>query len=133
MNHLFSLHLSFCLCWKTIFICFCFSSSLEDSGKFTCIASNAAGEATAPVELVVNPSPHFDPKLDPDPGPSDIPTSIKSNVSGGHLRPDQQRVSVSDLTSSSAVIRWPPQNHIPGVRMYQIQYNSSTDDILIYR
>lgn len=116
-----------------IFICFCFSSSLEDSGKFTCIASNAAGEATAPVELVVNPSPHFDPKLDPDPGPSDIPTSIKSNVSGGHLRPDQQRVSVSDLTSSSAVIRWPPQNHIPGVRMYQIQYNSSTDDILIYR
>uniref|UniRef100_A0A3B3DVD4 Leucine-rich repeat and fibronectin type-III domain-containing protein 3 n=1 Tax=Oryzias melastigma TaxID=30732 RepID=A0A3B3DVD4_ORYME len=108
-------------------------ASVKDSGKFTCIASNAAGEATAPVELVVNPSPHFDPKLDPDPGPSDIPTSIKSNVSGGHLRPDQQRVSVSDLTSSSAVIRWPPQNHIPGVRMYQIQYNSSTDDILIYR
>uniref|UniRef100_A0A672GZ05 Leucine-rich repeat and fibronectin type-III domain-containing protein 3 n=1 Tax=Salarias fasciatus TaxID=181472 RepID=A0A672GZ05_SALFA len=104
-----------------------------DSGKFTCIASNAAGEATAPVELVVNPSPHFDPKLDPDPGPSDIPTSIKSNVSGGQARSDQQRVSVSDTTSSSATIRWPPQNHIPGVRMYQIQYNSSTDDILIYR
>lgn len=105
----------------------------QDSGKFTCIASNAAGEATAPVELVVNPSPHFDPKLDPDPGPSDIPTSIKSNVSGGQARSDQQRVSVSDLTSNSATIRWPPQNHIPGVRMYQIQYNSSTDDILIYR
>ncbi|XP_031159981.1 leucine-rich repeat and fibronectin type III domain-containing protein 1-like protein [Sander lucioperca] len=108
-------------------------ASVKDSGKFTCIASNAAGEATAPVELVVNPSPHFDPKLDPDPGPSDIPTSIKSNVSGGHARSDQQRVSVSDLTSSTATIRWPPQNHIPGVRMYQIQYNSSTDDILIYR
>ncbi|XP_015243442.1 leucine-rich repeat and fibronectin type III domain-containing protein 1-like protein [Cyprinodon tularosa] len=108
-------------------------ASVKDSGKFTCIASNAAGEATAPVELVVNPSPHFDPKLDPDPGPSDIPTSIKSNVSGGQPRSDQQRVSVSDVTSSSAIIRWPPQNHIPGVRMYQIQYNSSTDDILIYR
>uniref|UniRef100_A0A1A8KM10 Leucine-rich repeat and fibronectin type-III domain-containing protein 3 n=1 Tax=Nothobranchius kuhntae TaxID=321403 RepID=A0A1A8KM10_NOTKU len=108
-------------------------ATVKDSGKFTCIASNAAGEATAPVELVVNPSPHFDPKLDPDPGPSDIPTSIKSNVSGGQPRSDQQRVSVSDLTSSSATIRWPPQNHIPGVRMYQIQYNSSTDDILIYR
>uniref|UniRef100_A0A3P8TX52 Leucine-rich repeat and fibronectin type-III domain-containing protein 3 n=1 Tax=Amphiprion percula TaxID=161767 RepID=A0A3P8TX52_AMPPE len=107
-------------------------ASVKDSGKFTCIASNAAGEATAPVELVVNPSPHFDPKLDPDPGPSDIPTSIKSNISGGQARSDQQRVSVSDLTSSSATIRWPPQNHIPGVRMYQIQYNSSTDDILIY-
>lgn len=108
-------------------------ASVKDSGKFTCIASNAAGEATAPVELVVNPSPHFDPKLDPDPGPSDIPTSIKSNVSGGQARSDQQRVSVSDLTATSATIRWPPQNHIPGVRMYQIQYNSSTDDILIYR
>ncbi|KAM4566786.1 leucine-rich repeat and fibronectin type III domain-containing protein 1-like protein isoform 1-T5 [Odontesthes bonariensis] len=108
-------------------------ASVKDSGKFTCIASNAAGEATAPVELVVNPSPHFDPKLDPDPGPSDIPTSIKSNISGGHARSDQQRVSVSDVTSGSATIRWPPQNHIPGVRMYQIQYNSSTDDILIYR
>ncbi|XP_061575902.1 leucine-rich repeat and fibronectin type III domain-containing protein 1-like protein [Cololabis saira] len=108
-------------------------ASVKDSGKFTCIASNAAGEATAPVELVVNPSPHFDPKLDPDPGPSDIPTSIKSNVSGGQARSDQQRVSVSELTSGSATIRWPPQNHIPGVRMYQIQYNSSTDDILIYR
>uniref|UniRef100_A0A3Q3W876 Leucine-rich repeat and fibronectin type-III domain-containing protein 3 n=1 Tax=Mola mola TaxID=94237 RepID=A0A3Q3W876_MOLML len=99
-------------------------ASVKDSGKFTCIASNAAGEATAPVELVVNPSPHFDPKLDPDPGPSDIPTSIKSNVSGGQARSDQHRVSVSDLTSSSATIRWPPQNHIPGVRMYQIQYNN---------
>ncbi|XP_054455599.1 leucine-rich repeat and fibronectin type III domain-containing protein 1-like protein [Anoplopoma fimbria] len=108
-------------------------ASVKDSGKFTCIASNAAGEATAPVELVVNPSPHFDPKLDPDPGPSDIPTSIKSNVSGGQARSDQQRVSVSDLSSGSATIRWPPQNHIPGVRMYQIQYNSSSDDILIYR
>uniref|UniRef100_A0A096LQA6 Si:cabz01090165.1 n=1 Tax=Poecilia formosa TaxID=48698 RepID=A0A096LQA6_POEFO len=108
-------------------------ASVKDSGKFTCIASNAAGEATAPVELVVNASPHFGPKLEPDPGPSDIPTSIKSNVSGGQPRADPQRVSVSDLTSSSALIRWPPQNHIPGVRMYQIQYNSSTDDILIYR
>ncbi|XP_037318648.2 leucine-rich repeat and fibronectin type III domain-containing protein 1-like protein [Pungitius pungitius] len=108
-------------------------ASVKDSGKFTCIASNAAGEATAPVELVVNPSPHFDPKLDPDPGPSDIPTSIKSNASGGQSRSDQQRVSVSDLTSGSVTIRWPPQNHIPGVRMYQIQYNSSSDDILIYR
>ncbi|XP_054650174.1 leucine-rich repeat and fibronectin type III domain-containing protein 1-like protein isoform X2 [Dunckerocampus dactyliophorus] len=108
-------------------------ASVKDSGKFTCIASNAAGEATAPVELVVNPSPHFDSKLEADPGPSDVPTSIKSNISGGQARSDHQRVTVSDLTSSTALIRWPPQNHIPGVRTYQIQYNSSTDDILIYR
>ncbi|KAK6295717.1 hypothetical protein J4Q44_G00334300 [Coregonus suidteri] len=109
------------------------TTTVKDSGKFTCIASNAAGEATAPVELVVNPSPHFDPKLEPEPGPSDIPTSIKSNASGGHARTDHQRVSVSELSSTSANIRWPPQDHIPGVRMYQIQYNSSSDDILIYR
>ncbi|XP_030622049.1 leucine-rich repeat and fibronectin type III domain-containing protein 1-like protein [Chanos chanos] len=108
------------------------TATVKDSGVFTCIASNAAGEATAPVELVVNPSPHYNPKVEPEPGPSDMPTSIKSNSSGGQSR-TEQRVSVSEITSSSATIRWPPQNHIPGVRMYQIQYNSSTDDILIYR
>lgn len=109
-------------------------ASVKDSGKFTCIASNAAGEATAPVELVVNPSPHYDPKLDAEPGPSDMPTSIKSNGSGGgQARSDQQRVSVSHLSSSSATVTWPDQSHIPGVRMYQVQYNSSRDDILIYR
>lgn len=109
-------------------------ASVKDSGKFTCIASNAAGEATAPVELVVNPSPHYDPKLDAEPGPSDMPTSIKSNGSGGgQARTDQQRVSVSHLSSSSATVTWPDQSHIPGVRMYQVQYNSSRDDILIYR
>ncbi|KAK7882142.1 hypothetical protein WMY93_028316 [Mugilogobius chulae] len=108
-------------------------ASVKDSGKFTCIASNAAGEATAPVELVVNPSPHYEPKLDAEPGPSDMPTSIKSNWSGGQARGEQQKVSVSHLSSSSATVTWPDQSHIPGVRMYQVQYNSSRDDILIYR
>uniref|UniRef100_A0AAV2J9E5 Ig-like domain-containing protein n=1 Tax=Knipowitschia caucasica TaxID=637954 RepID=A0AAV2J9E5_KNICA len=108
-------------------------ASVKDSGKFTCIASNAAGEATAPVELVVNPSPHYEPKLDAEPGPSDVPTSIKSNWSGGQARGEQQRVSVSHLSSSSATVTWPDQSHIPGVRRYQVQYNSSRDHILIYR
>ncbi|KAK1785102.1 hypothetical protein P4O66_018526, partial [Electrophorus voltai] len=108
------------------------TASVKDSGVFTCIASNAAGEATAPVELVVNPSPHYDPKMEPEPGPSDMPTSIKSNSSGGQPR-TEHRVSVSEITATSATIRWPSQSHIPGIRMYQIQYNSSTDDILIYR
>ncbi|XP_076137737.1 leucine-rich repeat and fibronectin type III domain-containing protein 1-like protein isoform X1 [Alosa pseudoharengus] len=109
------------------------TTTVKDSGMFTCIASNAAGEATEKVELVVNPSPHYNPKLEPEPGPSDMPTSIKSNASGGHSKTDQPRVSVSELTSSSVIVHWPPQSEIPGVRMYQIQYNSSTDDILIYR
>ncbi|XP_066560063.1 leucine-rich repeat and fibronectin type III domain-containing protein 1-like protein isoform X2 [Amia ocellicauda] len=106
------------------------TTTIKDSGIFTCIASNAAGESTAPVELIVNPFPYFNPKLEPEPGPSDIPTSIKSNVTNSR---QEQRVTVTELTSSSATIKWPPQNHIPGIRMYQIQYNSSSDDILIYR
>ncbi|XP_072551767.1 leucine-rich repeat and fibronectin type III domain-containing protein 1-like protein [Salminus brasiliensis] len=109
------------------------TATVKDSGVFTCIASNAAGEATAPVELVVNPSPHYDPKLEPEPGPSDMPTSIKSNSSGGGQPRAEHRVSVTEITSTSAIVRWPSQSHIPGVRMYQIQYNSSTDEILIYR
>uniref|UniRef100_A0A8B9R0W2 Fibronectin type-III domain-containing protein n=1 Tax=Anas platyrhynchos TaxID=8839 RepID=A0A8B9R0W2_ANAPL len=42
-------------------------------------------------------------------------------------------VVVAELTSSSALIQWPSQHHLPGIRMYQIQYNSSSDDILVYR
>ncbi|XP_057694935.1 leucine-rich repeat and fibronectin type III domain-containing protein 1-like protein [Corythoichthys intestinalis] len=110
-------------------------ASVKDSGKFTCIASNAAGEATAPVELVVNPSPRSDPGPPEraDPGPSDVPTSIQSNAGGGQARVGQRQVSVSQLTASGALVTWPAQNHVPGVRAYQIQYNSSADDVLIYR
>ncbi|KAG5269668.1 hypothetical protein AALO_G00204620 [Alosa alosa] len=38
-----------------------------------------------------------------------------------------------ELTVNSALIRWPPQHHFPGIRMYQVQYNSSVDDTLVYR
>ncbi|XP_077578204.1 leucine-rich repeat and fibronectin type III domain-containing protein 1-like protein [Stigmatopora nigra] len=104
-------------------------ASVKDSGKFTCIASNAAGEATASVELAVNPAPRPEPGRErAEPGPSDVPTSIQSNAGGG-----QRRVSVSQLTASGALVTWPAQNHVPGVRAYQIQYNSSADDFLIYR
>ncbi|XP_019723881.1 leucine-rich repeat and fibronectin type III domain-containing protein 1-like protein isoform X2 [Hippocampus comes] len=108
-------------------------ASVTDSGKFTCIASNAAGEATAPVELVVNPSPHLEPEPGGDPGPSDVPTSIKSNAGGGQARAAPRRVAVSELTASTALVTWPSQSHVPGVRTYQIQYNSSADDVLVYR
>ena len=91
------------------------------------------------MELVVNPSPHYGPAPGPAPGPSDIPTSIKSNASsvgvggargGGAELP---RVSVGDVTDTSATVRWAGPEHVPGVRLYQVQYNSSTDDVLIYR
>uniref|UniRef100_A0A3P8Y8J2 Ig-like domain-containing protein n=1 Tax=Esox lucius TaxID=8010 RepID=A0A3P8Y8J2_ESOLU len=119
-------------------------TSLKDSGTFTCIASNAAGESTGQVELVVNPLPHGgQPSLanstnrlrEPDPGPSDILTSAKSTTATGNdtRRNQDGRVVMAELTSSSVLIKWPSQNHVPGIRMYQVQYNSSLDDTLIYR
>uniref|UniRef100_A0AAY4CAS9 Leucine-rich repeat and fibronectin type III domain-containing protein 1-like protein n=2 Tax=Denticeps clupeoides TaxID=299321 RepID=A0AAY4CAS9_9TELE len=112
-------------------------TSLKDTGTFTCIASNAAGESTGTVELVVNPLPHLANSTnrvrEPDPGPSDILTSAKStSASGNDTRTQERRVVLVELTVNSALIRWPPHN-FPGIRMYQVQYNSSTDDTLVYR
>ncbi|XP_044291382.1 leucine-rich repeat and fibronectin type III domain-containing protein 1 [Varanus komodoensis] len=111
-------------------------TTLKDNGVFTCIASNAAGEATAPVEVCIVPLPllvnHTGHAKGPDPGSSDITTSAKSgaNDSKNHL---DRRITAADLTSTSVVIHWPSERHIPGIRMYQIQYNSSLDDSLVYR
>ena len=111
-------------------------TTLKDSGAFSCVASNAAGIATAAVEinmiplpLLVNNTGH----MREDPGLSDITTSAKSgNDTKGQEKQDR-RVVVAELTSSSAVIRWPSERHIPGIRMYQIQYNSTADETLVYR
>ncbi|XP_057695184.1 leucine-rich repeat and fibronectin type III domain-containing protein 1 isoform X2 [Corythoichthys intestinalis] len=109
-------------------------TTLKDSGAFNCVASNAAGIATAAVEINMIPLPLFvnnTGHMREDPGLSDITTSSKS----GNDTKDRQgkRVLVTDLTSSSAVVRWPSERHIPGIRMYQIQYNSTADDTLVYR
>ncbi|XP_072546815.1 leucine-rich repeat and fibronectin type III domain-containing protein 1-like protein [Salminus brasiliensis] len=113
-------------------------TSLKDTGVFTCIASNAAGESTGTVELVVNPLPHLANSTnrvrEPDPGPSDILTSAKSTSSSSNdTRTQEKKAVLAELTANSALIRWPSQQHFPGIRMYQIQYNSSSDDTLIYR
>ncbi|XP_028598141.2 leucine-rich repeat and fibronectin type III domain-containing protein 1 [Podarcis muralis] len=111
-------------------------TTLKDNGVFTCIASNAAGEATAPVEICIVPLPllvnNTGHMKEPDPGSSDITTSAKSgaNDTKNHL---DKRIVAADLTSTSVVIHWPSERHIPGIRMYQIQYNSSLDDSLVYR
>uniref|UniRef100_A0A8C6WFA8 Leucine rich repeat and fibronectin type III domain containing 1 n=1 Tax=Neogobius melanostomus TaxID=47308 RepID=A0A8C6WFA8_9GOBI len=105
-------------------------TTLKDSGAFNCVASNAAGIATAAVEINMIPLPLFvnnTGHMREDPGLSDITTSTKSgNDTKGYDKQDR-RVMVSELTSSSAVIRWPSERHIPGIRMYQIQYNSTYD------
>ncbi|XP_040179307.1 leucine-rich repeat and fibronectin type III domain-containing protein 1 [Rana temporaria] len=111
-------------------------TTLKDSGSFTCIASNAAGEATAPVEVAIVPLPllvnntaHI---KEPDPGSSDITTSTKSGFNDTKSLQDR-RIVVDKLKTTSVVIQWPSERHIPGIRMYQIQYNSSLDDSLVYR
>lgn len=113
------------------------ATSADDKGTFTCIASNAAGESTAPVELVVNPYPQLANSTSCDkeaePGPSDILTSAKSGFPNETKSRPERKVVVVELTSSSALIRWPSQHYVPGIRMLQIQYNSSADDILVYR
>lgn len=110
-------------------------TTLKDSGAFNCVASNAAGIATAAVEvnmiplpLFVNNSGHM---READPGLSDITTSTKSG--SNDTKPQNKRVVVENLTANSAVIHWPSERHIPGIRMYQIQYNSTVDDTLVYR
>ncbi|XP_067875348.1 leucine-rich repeat and fibronectin type III domain-containing protein 1-like protein [Heterodontus francisci] len=112
----------------------------KDSGTFTCFASNAAGDAMVEVELIVNPLPYFangtNNIKEPDPGSSDITTSAKSGsppVANDTKTPQDKKVTATDLTSSSVQIHWPSQRNIPGIRMYQVQYNSSSDDALVYR
>ncbi|NP_956909.2 leucine-rich repeat and fibronectin type III domain-containing protein 1 precursor [Danio rerio] len=110
-------------------------TTLKDSGAFNCVASNAAGIATAavhvhmiPLPLLVNNTGHM---READPGLSDISTSSRS--SSNDSKTHSKRVLVENLTAHSAVIHWPSERHIPGIRMYQIQYNSTVDDTLVYR
>ncbi|XP_051535249.1 leucine-rich repeat and fibronectin type III domain-containing protein 1-like [Myxocyprinus asiaticus] len=110
-------------------------TTLKDSGAFNCVASNAAGIVTAAVEVNMIPLPLFVNNTghmrEADPGLSDITTSTKSG--NNDTKPQNKRVVVEELSANSAVIHWPSERHIPGIRMYQIQYNSTVDDTLVYR
>ncbi|XP_072130871.1 leucine-rich repeat and fibronectin type III domain-containing protein 1-like [Mobula birostris] len=115
-------------------------TTLKDNGMFTCIASNAAGESAANLTIGIIPLPHLvnftSQQKEPAPGSSDITTSTKSGSSSNSsdTKSSQERkVVVTDLSTTSALIRWPSQHPIPRIRMYQIQYNSSTDNTLVYR
>ncbi|NWT81806.1 LFN1L protein, partial [Lanius ludovicianus] len=118
-------------------------AALGDQGTFTCIASNAAGESTAPVEFRVTPDANGTDCEEEDgkkgtagPEPSDILISAKSSFSNESKleKGDRGGVVVAEVTATSALVRWPPQEEqLEGLRMYQIQYNSSADEILVYR
>ncbi|XP_062896727.1 leucine-rich repeat and fibronectin type-III domain-containing protein 2 [Mobula hypostoma] len=108
----------------------------QDYGTFTCIAANAAGESTAPVELSIVQLPHLSNgtgrALQPDSRLSDITSSSKSHRGAAKVRPEK-RVTVSQVTASTALVRWSLGRSAPKVKMYQLQYNSSSDEVLVYR
>ncbi|NWU88232.1 LFN1L protein, partial [Onychorhynchus coronatus] len=114
------------------------AASPADGGTFTCIASNAAGESTAPVELVVTPAAEAANgsegcDKEAEPGASDILIPAKSSFPGeGGERPEPG-VVVEELTAASALVRWEAPQPPPGLRMFQLQYNSSADDVPVYR
>lgn len=168
----------------------------RDDGAYTCIAINAAGEATATVDLKIIPLPHRGGAgtntgntntksnrnatsgiLRTDPGSSDISTGKNGGINnnggargaeadeekksaggeeggeggkagseverpdGGSMEeedPEEEQgrmVGVQGVTSTSAQVRWDLGRLSGGyvVWMYQIQYNCTVDETLIYR
>ncbi|KAM4564853.1 leucine-rich repeat and fibronectin type-III domain-containing protein 4 [Fundulus diaphanus] len=168
----------------------------RDDGAYTCIAINAAGEATATVDLKIIPLPHrgggsgntgvnavnaknsrdvTNGILRTDPGSSDISTGKNGGINngagrgaeaedgsmvdgeanegesgkslegeradGGSMEDDEgseeegKMVGVQGVTSTSAQVRWDlgRLSEAYVVWMYQIQYNCTADETLIYR
>ncbi|KAK1154943.1 leucine-rich repeat and fibronectin type-III domain-containing protein 4-like [Acipenser oxyrinchus oxyrinchus] len=115
-------------------------TSVRDDGPYTCIAINAAGESTAVVDLKVIPLPHRSNGTahveQRDPGSSDITTSAKTGANGSGetgSRAPEKPVRVTDVTSTSALVRWFVGKSSHYVWMYQIQYNCTADETLVYR
>ncbi|XP_026159415.1 leucine-rich repeat and fibronectin type-III domain-containing protein 5 [Mastacembelus armatus] len=117
-------------------------STVKDTGSFTCISSNPAGEAHQTVDLVIIKLPHISNNTnniqEPDPGSSDISTSTRGGANGSNVTGDvkggvDKKVVTAEATSSTALIKFNFQRNIPGIRMFQIQYNGSQDDSLVYR
>ncbi|XP_049597136.1 leucine-rich repeat and fibronectin type-III domain-containing protein 2 [Syngnathus scovelli] len=108
----------------------------KDYGTFTCIAANAAGESTASIELSIIQLPHLtnatNRTAQSKSGLSDITSSTKISKGEPKTLPENV-VSVSEVSSSSALIKWTVGKSTPKVKMYQLQYNCSEDEVLIYR
>ncbi|KAL4676028.1 hypothetical protein H8959_010173, partial [Pygathrix nigripes] len=120
-----------------------FITTSQDSGAFTCIAANAAGEATATVEVSIVQLPHLSNSTSRTAPPksrlSDITGSSKTSRGGGGSgggeppkSPPERAVLVSEVTTTSALVKWSVSKSAPRVKMYQLQYNCSDDEVLIY-
>ncbi|XP_037305493.2 leucine-rich repeat and fibronectin type-III domain-containing protein 2 [Pungitius pungitius] len=110
----------------------------KDYGTFTCIAANVAGESTASVEVSIVQLPHLSNGTGQPAPPksrlSDITGSSRiSKGGGGGGGPPERSVSVSEVTAVSALVKWTVSKSSPKVKMYQLQYNCSDDEVLIYR
>ncbi|CAK6962088.1 leucine-rich repeat and fibronectin type-III domain-containing protein 2 [Scomber scombrus] len=108
----------------------------KDYGTFTCIAANAAGESTASIELSIIQLPHLsngtNRTTQSKSGLSDITSSTK--ISKGETKAlPEKAVSVSEVTAISVLIKWTVSKATSKVKMYQLQYNCSEDEVLIYR
>ncbi|XP_018599160.1 leucine-rich repeat and fibronectin type-III domain-containing protein 2-like [Scleropages formosus] len=108
----------------------------KDFGTFTCIAANVAGESTASAELSIIQLPHLSNGTDRASQPksrlSDITGSTKASKSEVKSQPERA-VTVSEVTAVSALVSWTVSKAAPKVKMYQLQYNCSDDEVLIYR
>lgn len=108
----------------------------KDYGTFTCIAANVAGESTASVEVSIVQLPH----LSNGTGKPAEPKSRLSDITGttriskGTPKSQLERaVLISEVTAVSALVTWTVSKSAPKVKMYQLQYNCSDDDVPIYR
>uniref|UniRef100_A0A8C6S6E1 Leucine-rich repeat and fibronectin type-III domain-containing protein 2 n=1 Tax=Neogobius melanostomus TaxID=47308 RepID=A0A8C6S6E1_9GOBI len=111
-------------------------TTTKDYGTFMCIAANVAGESTAQVEVSIVQLPH----LSNGTGQSEQPKSRLSDITsttrvskGVPNSPPEKAVSVSEVTGVSALVSWAVSKTAPKVKMYQLQYNCSDDEVLIYR
>uniref|UniRef100_UPI00358F762A leucine-rich repeat and fibronectin type III domain-containing protein 1-like n=1 Tax=Myxine glutinosa TaxID=7769 RepID=UPI00358F762A len=120
-------------------------AAVHDDGVFTCIASNPAGEALTSVKLSLIHLPRLSNgtghALDHDPGSSDI--AIPSRPAAGHppgnrsevWNPSGRRaaVSVVEVGTRTALVKWMAWHSMRGLRMYQVQYNGTVESALVYR
>ena len=108
----------------------------KDYGTFTCIAANVAGESSASVEVSIVQLPHLSngtgQPAQPKSRLSDI-TGTSRISKGAPKGPPERVVSVAEVTAVSALVQWTVSTTAPKVKMYQLQYNCSDDEVLIYR